>query len=405
MRMIDRRLGLIFCGFVLLFSVALARAVWVQGVRGGELRADARSQQVTTIDVPGERGRVLDRNGKVLAVSEDAATVIATPYQVKDPARASAQLAAVLPVTSTEVEEALSDRESGFAYIAKKVSLSEADAVEKLGIEGISTLPDSRRNYPQGELASQVIGAVNEENQGLTGLEQSYEDTLGGEDGEEEVVHDARGEPIRFETLKDGEQGRRHAADDRRRDPGPRRGGARRGRRALRRQGRDAPSLWTPTPATSWRWPTGRSSTPTTSLTPARTSCRTAPPASPTSPAPPSRRSPSSAALERGPGHARDQLLPALDDPGRRPRDRGVATPGPRSTPHRGPDPRPVLERRRRHDRARGGRQSFDHWIRSSASASRPGSTSRARSRGWCWTSTTTRARRWGTCRSARASA
>ena len=86
MRLIDQRLGLIFCFFALLFSVALARSFWLQGVRGGELRADARSQQVTTVEVPGERGRVIDRNGKVLAVSEDAATVVATPYQVKDPA-------------------------------------------------------------------------------------------------------------------------------------------------------------------------------------------------------------------------------------------------------------------------------------------------------------------------------
>jgi cell division protein FtsI (penicillin-binding protein 3) len=206
-RLIDQRLGLIFCGFLLLFSVALARAAWLQGVRGGDLRADARTQQVTTVAVPGDRGRMLDRNGTVLAVSEDAATVIATPYQVKDPAGTAQRLASILPVTRTEVEEALSDRESGFAYIAKKVSLEEADAVEKLNIHGISTLPDSRRLYPQGELAAQVIGSVSDENEGLTGLEQALDDTVGGEDGEQEVVHDARGEPIRFETLTDATSG------------------------------------------------------------------------------------------------------------------------------------------------------------------------------------------------------
>src|SRR5688500_2037878 len=130
MRLIDRRLGLIFCFFVLLFSLALARAAWLQGVRGGELRADARSQQVTELEVPGERGRVLDRNGKVLAVSEDAATVIATPSQVADPVDAARRLSEVLPVTETEIAEALSDRESGFAYIAQRVGLDEADAVE-----------------------------------------------------------------------------------------------------------------------------------------------------------------------------------------------------------------------------------------------------------------------------------
>ena len=81
MRGIDRRLGLLFCGFLLIFSFAFVRSFWLQGDQGGTLRAEARSQQVTRVTIPGERGRVLDRNGKVLATSEDAADVVATPYQ------------------------------------------------------------------------------------------------------------------------------------------------------------------------------------------------------------------------------------------------------------------------------------------------------------------------------------
>ena len=87
------------------------------------------------------------------------------------------------------------------------MSLSEADRVEKLDIDGISTLPDSRRLYPQGALAAQVIGAVGAENEGLTGLEQSQDATLGGDNGEQEVVHDARGAPIRFDTIKQASVG------------------------------------------------------------------------------------------------------------------------------------------------------------------------------------------------------
>ena len=201
MRHIDRRLGLLFCVFLALFSIALARAAWLQGVKGGELRAEARTQQVTTVTVPGERGRVLDRNGKVLAVTEEAATVIATPYQVVDPAGTARELAAILPdVTSLELEEKLT-ADTGFEYLAHKVDLDEADEIEELEIHGIDTLPDSKRLYPQGELAAQVIGAVGSENQGLTGLEQAEEETLGGADGEQEVIHDARGNPIRFDVL------------------------------------------------------------------------------------------------------------------------------------------------------------------------------------------------------------
>src|SRR5918994_303504 len=202
MRHIDRRLGLLFCFFVLLFSVVLVRAFWLQGIRGGELRAEAHSQQVTGVTIPGERGRVIDRTGKVLAVSEDAADVIATPYQVKDPEGASRRLHDVIGVPEAELSEALSDRGSGFAYLARKVDLDTADRVERLRIAGISTVPDSRRVYPQGELASQVIGAVGTDNQGLTGLEEAQDEVLGGANGEQEVVHDALGEPLRTETVQ-----------------------------------------------------------------------------------------------------------------------------------------------------------------------------------------------------------
>jgi cell division protein FtsI (penicillin-binding protein 3) len=201
MRGIDRRLGLLFCVFLLIFSFAIARAFWLQGVRGGALRAEAHGQQVTEVTIPGQRGRILDRNGKVLAASEDAADVIATPYQVKNPAQAAMDLHEVLGIPTTDLLEPLQDRGSGFAYLARKVGADEAARVEKLNITGISTVPTSRRLYPQGELASQVIGAVGSENQGLTGLEEAQNEILGGANGEQDVIHDALGRPIRMDTV------------------------------------------------------------------------------------------------------------------------------------------------------------------------------------------------------------
>jgi cell division protein FtsI (penicillin-binding protein 3) len=201
MRGIDRRLGLLFCVFLLIFSFAIARAFWLQGVRGGALRAEAHGQQVTEVTIPGQRGRILDRNGKVLAASEDAADVIATPYQVKNPAQAAMDLHEVLGMPTTDLLEPLQDRGSGFAYLARKVGADEAARVEKLNIAGISTVPTSRRFYPQGELASQVIGAVGSENQGLTGLEEAQNEVLGGANGEQDVIHDALGRPIRMDTV------------------------------------------------------------------------------------------------------------------------------------------------------------------------------------------------------------
>ncbi|HEY7121279.1 MAG TPA: penicillin-binding protein 2 [Solirubrobacterales bacterium] len=202
MRGIDRRLGLLFCGFLLIFSFAVARSFWLQGVRGGALRAEAHSQQVTQVTVPGERGRVLDRNGKVLASSEDAADVIATPYQVKNVGQTALKLHDLLGVPTTDLVSHLGNRNSGFEYLARKVDASTAAKIEKLDIAGVSTVPTSRRLYPQGDLAAQVIGAVGTDNQGLTGLEHSENDVLGGANGEQDVVHDALGQPLRMETVK-----------------------------------------------------------------------------------------------------------------------------------------------------------------------------------------------------------
>ncbi len=132
MRLIEKRVGLLFAAFALAFCVVMVRAAWLQTVKGGEYSADARSQQVATVEVPGIRGAILDRRGNALAVSEEAATIFATPYQVKDPPKAAKQLAEVLGEPEDDILEALT-AQSGFEYVAQKVDLVTADRVEKLG--------------------------------------------------------------------------------------------------------------------------------------------------------------------------------------------------------------------------------------------------------------------------------
>ena len=201
MSLIDRRLGLLFACFILLLTFVLVRAAWLQAVQGSEYREDARSQQTETVVVPGVRGAILDRTGEKLAVSEDAASVFATPYQVEDPPAAAAQLAKVLGVEEKALREQLADPESGFSYLARKVDLPTAEKVRELELAGIGLLPDSRRIYPEGELASQVIGTVGIDNQGLTGLEASEEEVLHGTDGEREITRDALGDELERDTI------------------------------------------------------------------------------------------------------------------------------------------------------------------------------------------------------------
>ncbi len=206
MRTIERRIGLLFAGFLLCFLVISARAFWLQGVQGAKLASEAAYQQTDVVTVPGLRGSLLDRFGNPLAVSEDAKTIYATPYQVKKSGQTAEKLASILDLDEKDVLESLTE-DSGFAYVARKVDLPSAARVARLDLPGIGELPDSRRTYPQGTLAAQTIGAVGDENQGLTGIEAGEDEVLHGSDGERRVINDALGEPIRLETVSEASDG------------------------------------------------------------------------------------------------------------------------------------------------------------------------------------------------------
>ncbi len=149
MRLIERRIGLLFAGFLLCFLVIVGRAFWLQGVQGAQLASEAIYQQTETVTAPGLRGSLLDRRGNELATSEDAATIFATPYQVKNPARAAERLAPILDLDKSEVLESLT-ADSGFSYVAHKVSLEAAGRVERLELEGIDAAARQPPHLPAG---------------------------------------------------------------------------------------------------------------------------------------------------------------------------------------------------------------------------------------------------------------
>ncbi|HXR31616.1 MAG TPA: penicillin-binding protein 2, partial [Solirubrobacterales bacterium] len=206
MRVIERRVGLLFAAFLLCFVAIVVRAFWLQGVQGAELASRAISQQTQSVPLPSLRGSVLDRHGNELAASEDAATIFAIPSEVDQPVRVAEQLAPILDLEEDEILRDVSS-EASYVALAHTVDLPTAKRIERLELHGIGDDPDSRRTYPQGTLAAQVIGAVGSENEGLTGLEAGEDEVLGGSDGERRIVTDATGEPIRLETVDEAEDG------------------------------------------------------------------------------------------------------------------------------------------------------------------------------------------------------
>jgi cell division protein FtsI (penicillin-binding protein 3) len=206
MKIIERRIGLLFAGFLVCFLVIACRAFWLQGVQGAQLASEALSQQTQSIPLPSRRGSLLDRHGNALVASEDAATIFAVPPEVKRPAVAAEKLATILKLPRSKVLSEVT-AESTYSVLARKVDLPTAKRIERLNLVGVGEDPDSRRTYPQGTMAGQVLGSVGAENEGLTGLEAGEESALRGSDGERRIVSDAKGEPIRLETAQEAENG------------------------------------------------------------------------------------------------------------------------------------------------------------------------------------------------------
>ena len=206
-RLTERRVGLLFAVFLVLLMFASLRAGYLLAFKGGDLKSRAAMQQVENVTVIARRGTITDRNGAELAVSEDASTVFATPFLIKDPVRTASRISPLLDRPGDEVLKELADRSKGFVYLARKVKASAGRKIERMKIEGIGVVDDARRYYPEGEKAAQVIGSVGVDNVGLSGLEQQLDDELRGKDGEQRITKDARGTPVSLNQLQNGHAG------------------------------------------------------------------------------------------------------------------------------------------------------------------------------------------------------
>src|SRR5579884_2621746 len=128
----QRRIGLLFAGFLLLLFLATARELWLTTVQGSGLRRRALAQQMQSFPVPAQRGTITDRNGVELAVSEDAITVFADPKLITDPAGDAARIAPLIGRSQQSLVSQLYDRRRGFVYLARKVPIATAGTLTKL---------------------------------------------------------------------------------------------------------------------------------------------------------------------------------------------------------------------------------------------------------------------------------
>ena len=189
------RFRVVLGGSVFLLALIGARLGWVQVVRAEAYGKLATEQRLRDIELSPRRGTIYDREGEPLAVSLEARTIYAAPNTIKDRAGTARALASVLGGDVAAYEAKLS-RDTGFVYIARKVDMDRAKTLEEMKLEGIGFLEDSQRSYPSGDLASQVLGFVGVDGQGLAGVEKQYDSVLAGKAGVLLGERDPYGRPI-----------------------------------------------------------------------------------------------------------------------------------------------------------------------------------------------------------------
>ena len=158
--------------------------------------AQGLDQRVHLIDLPAERGAIVDRTGVPLAITLEARDVYADPRYVTDPIGEAARIARILDLRPRQVERLLRTPDSTFVYLGRQVDAEDAEKLESLGLPGIGFLDVPKRYYPAGALAPQVLGFVGVDATGLAGVEFEYQDVLAGSPGTRTVELSADGLPI-----------------------------------------------------------------------------------------------------------------------------------------------------------------------------------------------------------------
>jgi cell division protein FtsI (penicillin-binding protein 3) len=194
---VGRLRGALVLAVAALWCLAIAgRLVALQVVDHDRYTRRAAQQQQRVEELAPARGTLYDAAGRELAVSVEVDSAWADPEEVADPGATARAIASVLPAVdadelAAELAEATAQGRA-FAWVARKLDPPKAEALAALRLPGILFQTESKRYYPNRELAAAVLGYVGTDNEGLAGLEHSYDDRITGRAGRRTVLRDAR---------------------------------------------------------------------------------------------------------------------------------------------------------------------------------------------------------------------
>ncbi|HEY6533541.1 MAG TPA: penicillin-binding protein 2 [Acidimicrobiales bacterium] len=193
-----KRLLVVLAVLAGLFGVLATKVVDLQVVSPSRYLAFGESQRHETQVLAANRGAILDRNGDELAVSRPTRSVFVDPALIEDAPTAAAAVAPILGLTVEEVQVKMTGN-GRFSYLKRKVPSEVADKVEALTLPGVAFLDESERYLPGGDAARSLLGRVDIDNAGLSGLEAQYDQGLTGVPGELTIEKDPDGRTIPYD--------------------------------------------------------------------------------------------------------------------------------------------------------------------------------------------------------------
>ncbi|MDA8097371.1 MAG: stage V sporulation protein D [Clostridia bacterium] len=190
-----KRISILFFLAALALLFLVCRLAYIQFFLGDQLRQDALDNRTRDIPVEAKRGSIFDRKGNELVTSVSVDSVFAIPSQVTKPDEVAAKVAVVLDMDVDKVHKQITQKQS-FVWIKRKVDYKQAQELKSLKLDGIGFVEESKRYYLKDGLAAHVLGFVGVDNQGLTGIENTFETDLRGIPGRIVVERDAAGREI-----------------------------------------------------------------------------------------------------------------------------------------------------------------------------------------------------------------
>jgi len=205
---IDKRIKIVLIIIVFMFIVIICKVAFVQLVNYEKLNELAGDLWSRELPIAADRGRILDRNGVVLADNITTTSLVLIPSQITDKEKVSESLAKILNVTKEEMDKHVY-KETSIERVhpeGRQLSYDIADQINSLNFDGVYLVKESKRYYPYGKSLSHVLGYVGIDNQGLSGLELEYDKYLTGENGAIKYFSDAKGNSLDISEIYEAPQ-------------------------------------------------------------------------------------------------------------------------------------------------------------------------------------------------------